>query len=169
MTAASLTAAREALLKVLSAVPAIGIVHSRERFASSEAEFRKLYQYTLAQAEDAFGVDPHIRGWYVRRTATTEVNANGRLLSEHRWLIRGYMAFKDAVASELIFDDLVERIRAAVRVDTTLGLPGLLGGSIESERGVQVASAGPVMFTGLLCHSAMLELSTRSWADWRKA
>ena len=63
----------------------------------------------------------------MRRTATTEVNANGRLLSEHRWLIRGYMAFKDAVASELIFDDLVERIRAAVRVDTTLGLPGLLG------------------------------------------
>ena len=169
MTAATLSAARSALLGVLGAVPAIGIVHSRERFASSEAEFRKLYQYIPAQADDAFGTDPHVRGWYVRRTATTEVNANGRILNEHRWLIRGYMAFKDAVESELIFDDLVERIRAAVRVDTTLGLPGLLGGSIESERGVQVASAGPVMFTGLLCHSAMLELSTRNWADWRKA
>ena len=169
MTAATLSAARSALLAALATVPAVGIVHSRERFASSEAEFRKRYLYSPAQAEDAFGMDPHIRGWYMRRTATTEVNANGRILNEHRWLIRGYMAFKDAVASELIFDDLVERIRAAVRVDTTLGLPGLLGGSIESERGVQVASAGPVMFTGLLCHSAMLELSTRSWADWRKA
>lgn len=168
MKAATLSAARSALLAVLGAVPGVGIVHSRERFAGSDSEFRKLYLYTPAQAEDGFGTDSHIRGWYVRRTATTEVNANGRIMNEHRWLIRGYMAFKDAVESELIFDDLVERIRAAVRVDTTLGLPGLLGGSIQDERGVQVASAGPVMFTGLLCHSAMLELSTRSWAEWRK-
>ena len=168
MTASTLSAARSALLTVLGAVPAIGIVHSRERFASSEADFRKLYQYTPSEADDAFGTDPHIRGWYVRRTATTEVNANGRILNEHRWLIRGYMAFKDAVESELIFDDLVERIRAAVRVDTTLGLPGMLGGSTQEERGVQVASAGPVMFAGVLCHSAMLEMSTRSWVEWRK-
>lgn len=168
MTAATLSAARSALLTVLGAVPAIGIVHSRERFASSEADFRKLYQYTPSEADDAFGTDPHIRGWYLRRTATTEVNANGRILNEHRWLIRGYMAFKDAVESELIFDDLVERIRAAVRVDTTLGLPGMLGGSTQEERGVQVASVGPVMFAGLLCHSAMLEMSTRRWVEWRK-
>ncbi|CAM4372309.1 hypothetical protein COAQ111491_20065 [Comamonas aquatilis] len=168
MTAATLSAARSALLAVLATVPTVGIVHSRERFASSEAEFRKLYLYSPAQAEDAFGLDPHIRGWYVRRTATTEVNANGRILNEHRWLIRGYMAFKDAVESELVFDDLVERIRSSVRVDITLGLPGMLGGSIQEERGVQVASAGPVMFAGVLCHSAMLEMSTRSWVEWRK-
>lgn len=168
MTAATMPAARSALLAVLAAVPAVGLVHSRERFASSEAEFRKLYLYSPAQAVDGFGLEPHIRGWYLRRTATAEVNANGRILNEHRWLIRGYLAFKDAVESELIFDELVERIRSAVRVDTTLGLPGMLGGSTQEERGVQLASAGPVMFAGLLCHSAMLELSTRSWVEWRK-
>lgn len=168
MTAATLSAARRALLAVLAGVPAVGMVHSRERFATSEAEFRKLYLYSPAQADDGFGLDPHIRGWYVRRIATTEVNANGRILNEHHWLIRGYMAFKDAVESELIFDGLVERIRSAVRVDTTLGLPGMLGGSTQEERGVQVASAGPVMFAGVLCHSAMLEMSTRSWVEWRK-
>ena len=168
MTAATMPAARSALLAVLAAVPAVGLVHSRERFASSEAEFRKLYLYSPAQAVDGFGLESHIRGWYLRRTATAEVNANGRILNEHRWLIRGYLAFKDAVESELIFDELVERIRSAVRVDTTLGLPGMLGGSTQEERGVQLASAGPVMFAGLLCHSAMLELSTRSWVEWRK-
>jgi len=168
MTAVTLSAARSALLAALAAVPAVGLVHSRERFASSEAEFRKLYLYSPAQAVDGFGLEPHIRGWYVRRTASAELNANGRILNEHRWLIRGYMAFKDAVESELVFDELVERIRSAVRVDTALGLPGLLGGSVQEERGVQVASAGPVMFAGVLCHSAMLELSTRSWVEWRK-
>lgn len=168
MTAVTLSAARSSLLAVLAAVPAVGLVHSRERFASSEAEFRKLYLYSPAQAVDGFGLEPHIRGWYLRRTATAEVNANGRILNEHRWLIRGYLAFKDAVESELIFDELVERIRSAVRVDTTLGLPGMLGGSTQEERGVQLASAGPVMFAGVLCHSAMLELCTRSWVEWRK-
>lgn len=52
MTAATLSAARSALLAVLGAVPGVGKVHSRERFAASDAEFRKLYLYTPAQAED---------------------------------------------------------------------------------------------------------------------
>ena len=95
-------------------------------------------------------------------------NANGRILNEHTWLVRGYLSFKDAIASELIFDDLVERMRDAVRVDGSLGLPGLLGSGLSEERGVQVASAGPVLFAGLLCHSAALELKTRNWAEWRK-
>ena len=97
-----------------------------------------------------------------------EVNANGRILNEHTWLVRGYLSFQTAIDSELIFDDLVERMRDAVRVDGSLGLPGLLGSGLSEERGVQVASAGPVLFAGLLCHSAALELKTRNWAEWRK-
>ncbi len=82
--------------------------------------------------------------------------------------MRGYLAFRDAISSELIFDDLIERMRDAVRVDGSLGLPGLLGSSVADERGVQVESAGPVYFAGVLCHSAALRLKTRNWAEWRK-
>ena len=165
----TLTASRAALLALLRAVPAIGVVHACERYASSEQGFKQAYLYTHADpAADAFGADPHIRGWYVRRTATAEVNANGRILNEHTWTVRGYLSFKGAIDSELIFDDTVERMREAVRVYGTLGLPGLLGASVAEERGMQVASAGPVLFAGVLCHSAILEVKTRNWAQWRK-
>lgn len=168
-TPTTLAASRAALLALLSAVPAVGVVHPCERFSSSEKGFKDAYLYTHADpAADAFAQEPHIRGWYIRRTATAEVNSNGRILNEHTWLVRGYLSFKDAISSELIFDDLVERMRDAVRVDGSLGLPGLLGSSVAEERGVQVGSAGPVFFAGVLCHSAALELKTRNWAEWRK-
>ena len=56
----------------------------------------------------------------------------------------------------------------SIAVVIALGLPGLLGASVAEERGVQVSSAGPVLFAGALCHSAVLELTTRNWAEWRK-
>lgn len=165
----TLAASRAALQAVLSTVPAVGVVHPCERYAQSEQAFRQAYLYTHADpAADAFGAEPHLRGWYLRRSATSEVTANGRILNEHTWTVRGYMAFKGAIDSELIFDELVERMRDAVRVDSALGLPGLLGASVAEERGVQVAGAGPVLFAGVLCHSAVLELKTRNWAEWRK-
>ena len=165
----TLAATRSALLTLLRSVSAVGVVHACERYADGELGFKQAYLYTHADpATDAFANEPHIRGWYVRRTATSEVNANGRILNEHTWLVRGYLAFQTAIESELIFDDLVERMRDAVRVDGSLGLPGLLGSGLSEERGVQVASAGPVLFAGLLCHSAALELKTRNWAEWRK-
>lgn len=165
----TLAATRTALLALLRTVPAVGVVHPCERYATDERGFKQAYLYTHSDpAADAFGAEPHIRGWYIRRTGTTEVNANGRILNEHTWLVRGYLSFKDAIASELIFDDLVERMRDVARMDASLGLPGLLGASVAEERGVQVGSAGPVVFAGVLCHSVTMELKTRNWAEWRK-
>lgn len=167
-TPSTLAQTRDALLDVLRAVPAVGVVHGHERYASNELAFRAAYLYTHANpTADAFGSQPHVRGWYVRRTATREVTEAGRVLNEHTWLVRGYLTLNDALGSELIFDELVERMREAVRWNTALGLPGLLGSSGQAQRGVQVQSAGPVLFAGLLCHSAALELVTRNWVQRR--
>jgi len=163
----TLAASRAALLALLSDVPAVGVVHPCERLADGEEGFKRAYLHKHTDpATDGFGATAHIRGWYIRRTATSEVTANGSILNEHTWLVRGYMSFNDAISSELIFDDLVERMRDAVRVDGTLGLPGLLGSGVSDERGIQVESAGPVFFAGVLCHSAALRLKTRNWAEW---
>jgi hypothetical protein len=168
-TPSTLADTRTALQSLLGAVPAVGVVHPCERYASSEQGFKQAYQYTHADpTADDFAADPHIRGWYIRRTATAETTSNGRILNEHTWLVRGYLSFKDAISSELIFDELVERMRDAVRVDGSLGLPGLIGSGPFEERGVQVANAGPVLFAGLLCHSAALEFKTHNWVEWRK-
>lgn len=167
MNIATLAQTRERLQALLLAVPGVGHVHLYERYHSSEAAFRAQYLYTLPDAAlDAWGSQPHIRGWYIRRVATSESTAAGRILNEHSWQLRGYMALADEIGSELIFDELIERMRAAVRYDQALGLPGLLG-QIEQPRGMQVADAGPVRFCGALCHSAVLQLSTRTLAPSR--
>lgn len=164
----TLADSRAALLALLRAVPAVGVVHSNERFASNETGFKSAYLFAhQGSGVDAFDVEPHIRGWYLRRTGTSETTVNGRIFNEHTWTIRGYLSFKDAISSELIFDELIERMRDAVRHSTTLGLPGLVGAKAFEERGMQVESAGPVLFAGVLCHSAALQLKTRNWAEWR--
>ena len=85
-------------------------------------------------------------------------------MERHTWQCRGYMALADGQASELAFDDLIEAFRDAVRADPTLG--GVCEQNPQGddgEDGVQVTDAGPVMFCGVLCHSAVLQLQTWSY------
>lgn len=157
----TLQAHRNAILAVLAAVPDVGHVHDRERYARDEAGFRALYLFTPGSGSGA-GV-PQVRGWWVRRVQTVESSADtGSPINAHIWQVRGYMAFNDALASELDFDELVERIRDAVRADLTLGGVCDLGPMEETE-GVQVLDAGPVMFAGVLCHGVFLQLKTWSY------
>lgn len=140
---------------MIAGVPGIGVVHSRERYVREEAKFRELFVPA--------GIEPpQVRGWWVRRVRTTRrsINlANGAVV--HEWAIRGYMALNDAQASELVFDDLVEAIAEAVPTDPVIGplcIPGPTTG--DATNGIQVADAGPVLFCGALCHSAVLSLTT---------
>jgi hypothetical protein len=83
-------------------------------------------------------------------------------VNAYTWHLRGYMAFADAEASELLLDELVEQFRTVVRADLTLG--GVCdAGPLDEDDGVQVLSAGPVTFAGVLCHSVTLELKTWSY------
>ncbi len=84
---------------------------------------------------------------------------------EHREILQALRA-RDAQASELLLDDLVEQFRALVRADPTLGgacQPGPLAGSDDSTDGVQVMRAEPVDFAGVRCHSVVLQLRTWSY------
>mgnify|MGYP003603075881 FL=1 len=159
---------RAAIVTLMETVAEVGIVHRCERYASGNDGYKKLYQYKPSGGTDGFADEPHIRGWTVRRTETRELNSNGQILNEHTWTVRGYLSFRDSVESELIFDDLVERVRDAFRF-AKLGVPTVIGNGVFEQRGVQVVSAGPVVFGGALCHSAVLEFTTRNWFEWRKA
>lgn len=159
MSAAVLAQHRAAIVALLASVPDIGIVHDRERYAANEAAFRDLYLYRSGTPE------AQLRGWWVRRVATFEASPHvGRTLNVHTWSIRGYTAFRDGEATELVFDALIEQFRALVRTDPTLGGACEVGPLGENEPdGVQVTDAGPVMFAGVLCHSALLQLKTWSY------
>ncbi|MCD6663509.1 MAG: hypothetical protein LT082_08925 [Comamonas sp.] len=156
---------RAAIVAALASVPAIGIVHDRERHADSNAKFIAQYLYTPPAG--SVPAEPHIRGWWLRRAATAERSPNlRRTVNVHTWAVRGYLAFRDQEATELVLDDLVEQFRAVVRADLTLGgvcQPGPLGASDDASDGVQVLDAGPVIFAGVLCHSVLLQLRTWSY------
>ena len=154
-------AIRDALAALFAAVPAVGQVHNRERYLREETKFRELYLYT------PLGGSKQVRGWWLRRTATAERSLGvGRTLEVHTWQLRGYMALNDEEGSELAFDALIEALRDAYRADPTLGgvceQSPLADG--DNADGLQLLDSAPVLFCGVLCHSALLELRTWSYS-----
>lgn len=151
----STTQIRNAIVAALQDVEGIGRVHAFERYAKDTGKLAQLYM-----------VGRELHGWYVRRVALREVEWSS---DENRevatWRIVGFMALKDEDASELAFDLIIDRIRAAFRNDESLG--GLVeqlgdpdGGQGRGESAVQIEGSGPVMFCGVLCHQARLLLTT---------
>lgn len=154
----SFTAVRAALVALLAAVPGVGHVHSYERYAKEEAKFRDLYLYQPPGGEKS------LRGWHVRRVATfSKTSGVGRRIEAHTWRVRGYMALSDAASSETVFDGLIEAMRAAVDDNPNLG--GLCEPNLNDDGadGLQLLDSAPVLFCGVLCHSATLELKTWSY------
>ncbi|GAB4184229.1 MAG: hypothetical protein OHK0024_24390 [Thalassobaculales bacterium] len=153
MSAPTVTNIRTAIAARIAGVAGAGKVHTHERYAADIATLKAMYVTggTLA-------------GWYVRRIGTRETSPHpGRWIVVHRWRLVGFRGFEDAAASELAFDELIEGIRSAMRSDDTLG--GLVDTCIvdggAGEAGVQVVDSGPVVFCGVLCHAARLDLATR--------
>ena len=149
---------RSALVALLQAVPNIGVVHAFERYTREEAKFRELFTYPPT------GTTRQVRGWWLRRIASRERGLGvGRTEVVHTWHIRAYLALSDADASELLFDELIEAVRDAVRLNPGLGGLCTQGPQDGDADGVQLLESGPVNFCGALCHSAVLEFKTWSY------
>lgn len=142
---------RNAIAAKLASVTDIGKVHAFERFAKGEKDFRTLYEH-----------NGQVRGWNIRRLTKAETSpALGVTSVLNKWRISGFMSLEDSAGSELVFDNLVEAVCDAFRNDETLG--GLIAGTVMDNpnvAGIQVEDSGPVMFAGVLCHSARLVLYT---------
>jgi len=146
-------AIRAAIVAIMQTVPDIGVVQDRERYAKDMPGLKTFY------ATPALG----LRGWFVRRQAVAERDRVLPRSNEYtRWGIRGFMAFDDSAASELVFDDLVEQLRDAFRTNDTLhGTVTQCALPDGSEAGLQLLDAGTVSFAGVVCHSARLQLTTQ--------
>jgi hypothetical protein len=150
---------RAALTALMGAVPKLGVVHGYERYHTSESQFKELFVADIDGQEV-------LRGWWLRRTATAERSLGvGRNVEVNTWTIRGYMGLNDELATELQMEALVEALRDKVRTDPTLG--GVCGQSPIADSGnvdgLQVQDMGPVVFCGVLCHAAVLQLTTWSY------
>lgn len=143
---------RNAIVAAMGTIIDIGPVHNYERYAKNHQGLKTFYEY-----------QNQIRGWHVRRIGRLESSPSlGRHVVKQRWRIRGYMSLDDAGQSELAFDDLLDAIVAVFRADDTLG--GLVDSLIvDNQAGAQIEDSGPVIFAGVLCHSARLSLTTRHY------
>ena len=142
---------RNAIKAKMETVANVGVVHSFERYAAELAGLRAMYVS-----------GGKVMGWYIRLQRTQRASAAlGRTAILHTWIIRGFRSFDDSAASELAFDDLIEALQEAFQADETLGQ--LVGATVFEDQnvaGLQRDDAGPVMFAGVLCHSATLRLNT---------
>lgn len=149
---------RAAIVAAVQAVPGVGVVHDRERYAAAHAALRALYVVPTDAGEQ-------LRGWYVRRLAfRVERNGANRRRVFTTWQIRGFMALQDAAGSEIVFDALVDAVRRALDADSGLG-GAVMSTLFDGETGAQLTSSGPVMFAGVLCHAADLTLTTETLED----
>lgn len=155
MPAPTLQQIRDAIKAKMETVAGIGKVHAYERYTQQQSALQTLYKDTASS---------RLLGWHIRRTGTREIFLDtGRWVIDHDWKIRGFMALDDADATEQTFDTLIEAIRDAFRSDDSLGslIFSTCIDTKNNQAGVQVEEAVPVLFAGVLCHSARLALTTR--------
>ena len=145
---------RTAIKSVIDGVSDIGVVHAYERYADNKSEFKTLYMQEISSVNQ-------VRGWFIRRMTRKESSEyEGRTKVIMSWRIQGYMGFVDADESELAFDALLDALVAAFRSDDTLG--GVVDSTIVGQdAGLQLEDSGPVLFAGVLCHSARGRLMTQ--------
>jgi hypothetical protein len=145
----------------LNTVSGIGTVHSYQRYADREKQLADLYQN-----------NGRLHGWFIRRVSVVEkVFGTGDNIEQSIWLIRGYLAINDVSASELEFDALLDSIRAVFRVDAgdpwqAINVSGDYVSTLYTDQpskeqiGFSVLDSQPVLFSGVLCHSAECQLIT---------
>ncbi len=141
---------RAAIVARMNTVVSIGQVHSYERFAKATSDFRQKYE-----------TSNRILGWNVRRKAKRVMSQTlGRSVVFNEWEIKGFMSLDDADQTEILFDNLVESLGDVFLADETLG--GVVASIVtpEGEAGLQLQESNPVMFLGVMCHSARLKLTT---------
>lgn len=138
---------RNEIIKTLSGIPDIGKIQPFERYAREPATLKNFY---IKEKE--------LCGWYVRRTSVREEAwTSGRNKVFQDWQIVGFMGLSDAEASEILFNAKIDAIRRAFR---TCALQ-----SADETGYVQVSAIQPVMFCGILCHTAELTLQTVSYVE----
>lgn len=143
----------DALVALFASVPGAGVIHPEEPYARSQADFQAMYLVDNGQGGKV------LRGWFLRRVSTRETEGgNGRVINVHTWRLRGFMALQ-APDSGRRFDAVIESLRDAYRANPTLGGAAQVG-PIGQPTGIQVMDSNPVMFAGVLCHSATLQLQT---------
>ena len=154
---ATTEAIRAAIAARMLTVPGLGVLHLYERYRFKEADFAALFMWQ----PPVLDAPKELRGWFIRRVArrVMEESHTSDLVSTD-WQMRGFMAIRDGMASEIEMDAVTDGIIGTIRADLTLG--GLLDGLPPAPRsvGVQMVESAPFKFAGVVSHGVRLAWTT---------
>lgn len=146
---------REAIKVKAAAVADAGTINDYERYLKDASKLAALYVS-----------GSRLSGGFIALRGTERLSPGiGRYVVTHRWELRFFRSLDDADATEKTFDTMLEAQAAAFQADENLG--GLVSSIVLGEdgasgpAGLQIREKVPVLFCGVLCHSARGELFTR--------
>lgn len=138
---------RASIKALMQTVPGIGVVHDYDRWTVDSAALVALFK------TDPTDKTAPLHGWEITRDAVQLAWLSGnRYKATHSYVIRGYYALKDAVASEKLFNLIVD---ALVQAFIDHKLP-----NVEFHPVPAVTKIAPWIFAGVMCHHAELRIQT---------
>lgn len=142
----------QTIARVLSSVEGVGKVHEFRRFAVTPDDIKTL-----------FVADGSLNGWTVSRGSFSNEHIRTDQTHEkiHSFVIRGLFAHNDDTSSELVFNEIIDRI-----VDRF---------APSSDLGEEIEIAGPIvareidyspLSANTLCHYCELELAVKELSTY---
>jgi hypothetical protein len=133
----------------LAAVPNVGQVHDYNRLAVDWAAY-------VARFKDP--ASGRIKGFEITRTGVTE-HLRGAWYRHHRFVLRGFLGFQDADATDKIFQPLIEEVCNAFRNAAPGDAWQYRNGDAPEESCVQVPTIDERVMGTVLCHYCEIHLS----------
>jgi len=144
----SYQAIRDALATRLETVVGVGTVHTYERYLTEQAE--------VAAFQAAFSKNGVLNTWMIERRAVSSrqsAAADAKRIRRHTLRLEGFYSLKDAAASKLTFQDLID----AVCDDLETG-DRTLGGACLTHSLPSVDTIEETLFAGVLCHRTEIQI-----------
>jgi hypothetical protein len=136
-------AIRSSIKTLMDSVTGIGMVHDYRRWTDDEAQLEALFQKEK---------NGPLHGWEITRDGIPQLGdrRGDKYKAVHTYIITGHYAIKDSVASEKLFNLVVDTI---VQKFIDSRLPNTEGHSLPT------VSIKEWMFADILCHRAEIRLS----------
>jgi hypothetical protein len=132
----SLTPILNAVKGIIAAVANVGNVYAYRRAVQTEKDFSDLY---IAGGK--------VLAWDITRESTASIDRTvGATEEKHLVVVRGYMGVSDKDATEQTFQDLIEAVRAALRLTRNLN------GAVLDTTPLQARTVTAAVIGGVLCH-----------------
>lgn len=144
------------MANLLSSAEGVGRVHPFQYATNDPKEFRSLF---CTLKED--GTPYKLNGWMISRRNFSDdhIGTNQADEVQHPFVIYGYYEYEPEIASEVTFNQIIERIRRIFRDDYRLG------GLCELTTPIQAETIDFVPYGGSLAHFCRLTISVQEYYD----